>query len=244
MHLIGLGTIVNVLAVLVGGSVGLVLGDRLGERTRATVTDVLGLMTAVIGALSLRPLLQPALNQAVPAGTALLVVLLALLLGSVVGSWLRIEERIAELGDWARRHLGKRGGERFTEAFVTSTLLFCVGPMAILGSLQDGLGQGASQLYAKSMLDGFASIAFASALGAGVLAAAFSVGIYQGTLTVLGSLLGSVLPTAQVDALGVAGGVILLGLSLRLLGIRSVRVADMLPALLFAPLMVWLAGLL
>lgn len=244
MQLIGLGTIVNVVAIVIGSLVGLAVGDRLGERTRGTVTDALGLMTGVIGALSLRPIMRPTLDAAVGNGVGLMVVLLALMVGAMVGSALRIEDRMADLGDWAKSRLGRFAGERFTEGFVSSTLLFCVGPMAILGSLQDGLGQGGGQLFAKSILDGFAAIAFASALGIGVMTAAVSVGVYQGLLTLAGFLLGSVLPAAELDALTITGGVVLLGLSVRLLGLKQVRVADLLPSLVIAPALVWLAGLL
>jgi uncharacterized membrane protein YqgA involved in biofilm formation len=126
---------------------------------------------------------------------------------------------------------------------VTATLVFCVGPLAILGSLNDGLGRGSEQLLVKSVMDGFASVAFASALGLGVVFSIIPLALYQGGLTLLGLALGDFLSTAQVDALGATGGVILLGLGVTLAGIKKIRVGDLIPALLFAPLLVWLVGL-
>lgn len=243
---VGVGTAVNVVAILVGSALGLVLGNRLGERTRSTLTDVLGLVVLVIGALSIVPVTHPELNQAVGHSAGFTVILIALLLGGLIGSELRLEDRLAWLGDWLRRRFPPTmsGNHHFVDGFVTATLVFCVGPLAILGSLSDGLGRGADQLFVKSILDGFASIAFASALGAGVAVSALAVALYQGLLTLLGYALGSVLPTAEIDALTVTGGIVLLGLGLRLLDIKQVKVADLLPALILAPAFVALARLL
>ncbi|MEL4504565.1 DUF554 domain-containing protein [Luteococcus sp. H138] len=240
---IGVGTVVNIVTILLGSAAGLALGGRLSARTAATVTDGLGLVVLVIAALSLRPLLQPTLNQAVGDGAALIVILLALITGSLIGSWLRLEERMDDLGRWVRSKLGADDSHRFVDGFVTATLVFCVGPLSILGSLSDGLGRGAEQLLAKAVLDGFAAVAFASSLGVGVMLSAVTVGLYQGTLTLLGFLLGDVLPPAQIDALTVAGGLVLMALSIRLMGLKPMRVADMLPALVCAPLFVWLIQL-
>lgn len=243
---VGVGTAVNVVAILVGSALGLVLGNRLGERTRSTLTDVLGLVVLVIGALSIVPVTHPELNQAVGHSAGFTVILIALLLGGLIGSELRLEDRLAWLGDWLRRRFPPTmsGNHHFVDGFVTATLVFCVGPLAILGSLSDGLGRGADQLFVKSILDGFASIAFASALGAGVAVSALAVALYQGLLTLLGYALGSVLPTAEIDALTVTGGIVLLGLGLRLLDVKQVKVADLLPALILAPAFVALARLL
>ncbi len=244
MHFIGLGTTVNVVAIVVGSLLGLGVGSRLTARTSSTVTDVLGLVTVVIGALSIMPLTQPTLSDAVPGGAALIVILLALLAGALTGSALRIEDRMNDLGEWVHRKLGGAEDSHFVDGFVTASLLFCVGPLAILGSLNDGLGRGADQLLIKSVLDGFASIAFASTLGLGVMVAAVPLAIYQGSLTVAGHFLGNIMPAAQIDALTVAGGIILMGLGIRLIGLKDIRVADLLPALVFAPVFVWIAGLL
>ncbi|MGO4955877.1 DUF554 domain-containing protein [Luteococcus sp. Sow4_B9] len=246
MNFIGLGTVANVATIVLGSLLGLAVGSRLPSRTASAVTESLGLVTLVIAALSLRPLLQPTLNDAV-GGAALIIIMLAVISGTMTGSLLRLEDRMEDLGRWVRRKLARGSGDQsstFVEGFVTSSLVFCVGPMAVLGSLQDGLGMGADQLLAKSLLDGFAAIAFASSLGIGVLASAIPVGLYQGALTLLGFLLGDVMPPVQVDALTVAGGIVLMALSFRLIGLKHLRVADMLPALLFAPVFVWCFQLL
>ena len=237
---IGLGTAVNVATVVVGSLIGLAVGNRLPERTRTTVTDVLGLTTLVIGGMNVAAMSSTAVTSSIGVGVALMVVLGSLLAGSIIGSTLRLEDRFEILAGWLRDRLGgtKEGGsrQRFVNGFVTATLVFCIGPLTILGSLQDGLGKCADQLIVKAILDGFASVAFASSLGIGVMASAIAVAVVQGSLTVLGFAAGDVLPALHIDVLTVTGGIILMGLSLRLLNLKQVRVADMLPALLIAPL--------
>jgi uncharacterized membrane protein YqgA involved in biofilm formation len=132
--------------------------------------------------------------------------------------------------------------ERFIEGFVTASLVFCVGPLTILGSLSDGLGRGADQLMMKAALDGFASIAFAAALGAGVMASVVAIVVVQGSLTLVGVLVGSALPEAQLASITATGGLLLLGVGLRLLQIKSVPVGNLLPALLVAPALVWIVA--
>lgn len=242
---IGLGTVVNVVTVVVGSLAGLLLGHRIPERTRETVTSVLGLVTLLIGGLSAASVASGALADAVGSGAPLLIVLGSLLVGALVGSGLRIEDRLEAGGEWVRRRFaGEDDSSDFVDGFVTATLLFCVGPLAILGSLSDGLGRGADQLLVKSTLDGFASMAFASTLGIGVMFAAIPVGIYQGSLTVVGALLGTFLPAAHIDALTATGGVILLGLGIRLLKLKPLPVGDLLPALVVAPVVVQLVTML
>lgn len=235
----GLGTVINVLAILVGAGLGVFVGHRLPERTRVTITDALGLVTLVLGGVNLLALGDPVYRDAVGDGGSLLIVLGALLIGGIVGSLLRIEARLEAFGGWLQRRF-TRGGEsraRFIEGFVTASLIFCIGPLAILGSLSDGLGQGIDQLALKSVLDGFASLAFAASLGWGVMASALSVAVFQGLITVIGFFAGSVLPAALIASITATGGVLLLGVGLRLLNLRSVPVGDMLPALLVAPIL-------
>ena len=241
----GFGTLVNVATVLLGAGLGLLLGHRLPERTRATVTDALGLVTLLIGALSAAKVTSPDLAAAVGRSAPVLIVLGALLLGGIAGSLLDIERRLADLGDWLRRRL-TRGADhdRFIEGFVTASLVFCVGPLTILGSLSDGLGLGAEQLILKATLDFFASIAFAASLGAGVMASALAVLVIQGGLTLIGFLIGDFLPTAHLDAITACGGLLLLGVGLRLLAIKMVPVGNLLPALVVAPLLVQLVAVL
>ena len=245
VQFIGVGTVVNVVAVLIGSGIGMLLGDRFNERTRSTVTDVLGLLTLVIAGTSIVPLAAEPLRSAV-GSAGLVVIMVSMLIGTLIGSALKLEDRVTQLGAWLRRSLvrGDRGADeenaqlRFIDGFVTASLVFCIGPMAILGSLNDGLGRGAEQLYLKSVLDLFAAMAFAASFGAGVAASILVVAVLQGGLTLVGWALGDVLPTAQIDALTVAGGVILGGLALRLLSIKQIRIADMLPGIVIAPIAV------
>ena len=238
--MIGLGTIINVVAILVGASLGVMLGHRMPERTRVTVTDALGLVTLVIGALNIMALFDGDFTDAVGDAAPLLIVLGALLIGGVTGSLLRIEDRLEAGGRYIQRKFSRanagEGRSRFVEGFVDTSLIFCIGPLAVLGSLSDGLGQGIEQLALKSTLDGFASLAFAASLGWGVAAAAISVGIVQGVLTVLAALVGPFLSAALVASITATGGVMLLGVGLRILNIRQVPVGDMLPALIVAPI--------
>ncbi len=237
----GTGTLVNVAAIVVGAGIGVALGDRLPRRTREVVTDGLGLVVLLVAALSAAAVLDPAFHDAVGTGGPVLVVLGSVLLGGVTGSLLRLESRMESLGGWLRRRLVRgpdaEHGHRFVEGFVTASLVFCVGPLAILGSLSDGLGAGIEQLVLKATLDGFASIAFAAALGWGVAASALAVLVYQGVWTLLGVVLGDVLPQAGVAAITATGGLLLVGVALRLLRVRDVPVADLLPALVVAPLL-------
>jgi uncharacterized membrane protein YqgA involved in biofilm formation len=241
----GLGTVINVVAILIGSGFGVFVGHRIPERTRVTITDALGLVTLVIGGLNLFALGDPDYRAAVSAGGTLLIVLGALLIGGIIGSLLRIEARLEGFGGWLQTKFGRGAGEsraRFIEGFVSASLIFCIGPLAILGSLSDGLGQGIDQLALKSTLDGFASLAFAASLGWGVAASAISVGVFQGLITVLGFFAGSVLPAALIASITATGGVLLLGVGLRLLNIRSVPVGDMLPALVVAPILTAIVG--
>ena len=242
----GFGTLVNVATVLIGSSLGVLIGHRLPERTREVVTDGLGLVTLLIAALSAVAVTDSALSAAVGDSAPVLIVLAAVVVGGVTGSLLRIEQRLESLGDLLRRRLtrgddqGSAERHRFVEGFVASSLVFCVGPLTILGSLQDGLGQGSDTLVLKAALDGFAAIAFAASLGWGVAASALVVLVVQGTLTVLGAVLGTILPEAHLLAVTATGGLLLAGVALRLLRVRAVPVGDMLPALLVAPLLVQL----
>lgn len=245
---VGLGTIVNMAAVLVGAVVGLLIGQRLSASTRTTITQVLALCTVVMAGTSLMPLLRDPLRSAVPGGAVFVLVVVALVIGTGLGAGLRLEDRTEQFAAWLRRRFvrGEEGGTearaRFINAFVTTTLLYCIGPMAILGPIQEALGQGSQLLLVKAVLDGIASVAFASSLGVGVAATAVMIGLYQGAWTVLGLLAGAWLTPAQVDVVSVTGGVILLGLAVRLLGAVEVRVGDMVPALVVAPVLLGLVG--
>ena len=241
----GLGTLVNIVTVLVGTVIGVSLGHRLAQRTRDVVTDGLGLVTLLIAALSAASITDDAWSAAVGDSAPMLIVLGSLILGGIAGSLLRIEDRLGGFGSWLRERLHARSGgreesadrQRFIEGFVSSSLVFCVGPLTVLGAINDGLGNGPDQLFLKAALDGFAAIAFAASLGWGVAASAISLLVVQGSLTLLGAGLGDVLPDAHLAALTTTGGLMLVGVALRLLRLKQLPVGDLLPALLVAPLL-------
>jgi uncharacterized protein len=241
----GIGTLVNVVAVLVGTVIGVLVGHRLHQRTRDVVTDGLGLVTLLIAGSAAVAVQDTALTDAVGSSAPMLIVLGSLIIGGIAGSVLGIEDRLERFGAWLQRRLQQRSSgtgdgaerQRFIEGFVTASLVFCVGPLTVLGSINDGLGNGAEQLYLKAALDGFASIAFAASLGWGVGASVLALIAVQGSLTVLGAVLGDVLPAAHVAALTATGGLMLVGVALRLLRIKQVPVGDMLPGLVVAPLL-------
>lgn len=263
---IGFGTVANVVAVILGAGLGLLVGHRLPERTRATVTDAIGLVTILIGLLSAWEVTSPALAEEVGSSAPMLIVLGSLLIGGIAGSLIDIETRLHRLGDGVRRLLqrdrartvAKRGqGQatghdpehhpgraRFIEGFVSSSMLFCIGPLAVLGSLSDGLGAGADQLILKSVLDFFVAVAFAASLGVGVMASALAIAVVQGSLTLVGYLVGDLSSPAQLAALTATGGLLLFGLGLRLLNLRQLPVANLLPALVVAPLLTLVAAAL
>ena len=237
----GTGTALNAATILLGSAAGVLVGERLPDRTREVVTDGLGFVTLLVAGLNARAVLDADLAAAVGTSAPVLIVLGSLLVGGIVGSLLGLETRLEALGGSLQRRLTRRGGagqSRFVEGFVAASLVFCVGPLAILGALEDGLGQGFEQLALKATLDGFASVAFAASLGWGVAASILPVVAIQGTFTVLGVLVGDILPAAHVAALTAVGGLLLVGVAIRLLRLRQLPVADLLPALRVAPLLV------
>ncbi len=254
----GLGTVINVAAIVAGSLLGMAVGHRLPDRTRSVVTDCLGLTTLLMAGLSAFTVTDSSLTVAVSSGAPILIVLGSLLIGGITGSLLRIEGRLEELAGLIQNRLARRpklvgaqeagqgraAKERFIEGWLSASLLFCVGPLTILGSLSDGMGRGVDQLTLKAVLDGFAAMAFASSFGIGVLLSALSVAVVQGLLTLLGVLLGSMLPEAHIAALTATGGMLLVGISLRLLRVRDIPVGDLLPALIVAPVLTQLVVLL
>jgi uncharacterized membrane protein YqgA involved in biofilm formation len=205
------------------------------------VTDGLGLVVLVLGGLNVISLLDSEFVSAVGTGIPLLIVIGAILIGGIIGSALKIEQRLENFGALLQKRFSGKGSkdskEKFITGFVNASLVFTIGPLAILGALSDGLGQGIEQLATKSILDGFASLAFAASLGWGVALSAIPVGIWQGLLTVLAFSLGSVMTPPVIAALTATGGVLLLGVGLRLLQLRQVAVGNMLPALVVAPVL-------
>ncbi|HEY8692090.1 MAG TPA: DUF554 domain-containing protein [Chloroflexota bacterium] len=220
------GTWINVATVLCGGLLGLLLGSRFPDKVRQTVMAGLGLVTLVIG-------LQMALQT-----KNILIVLGSLLAGGIAGELLDLDGRITRLAGRAEKRFSSDGSGTFARAWVTTSLLFCVGPLTFTGAIQDGLTGDYHLLATKAMLDGFAALAFGSALGLGVLASAGTVLVYQGGLSLAAGAMKAALTTAMIDEMSATGGMLVLGLGLGLLELKAIRVANFLPALIFAPLVV------
>lgn len=226
------GTILNVITVIIGGALGAAMGARLPERMRDTVMHGLGLMTLVIG-------VQMAIGT-----RNILIVLASILFGGVLGELLGIQARLDALGRILEARFA-RGGQAgtFTRGFVTASLVFCVGPMTILGSIQDGLIGDFNLLAIKSTLDGFAALAFASTLGIGVAFSALTVFVVQGGISIAAMIFGGALgaitrATPWVIEMTATGGVLIMGIGLILLDLKQVRVGNLLPAIFIAPLIV------
>lgn len=228
-----IGTLINTAAILVGGVLGMLLGSRLPERVRHTVIAGLGLFTLAYGVRLFM-------------GTAnALAVLGSLLIGILIGEALQIDRALHRLGSWLEEKFNRFNGgaqdNRFVKGFVTASLVFCVGPMAILGSIQDGLTGDYQTLLVKSILDGFGALAFAASLGIGVLFSAGMVLLYQGAITLLAVQAQSFVSDAMMVELSATGGVLLLAIAISsLLEIKPLRTGNFLPALVIAPLMVML----
>ena len=232
----GFGTTLNIAAIIIGSVLGILIGKKLSEKFRRLITDVLGCVTAISAADALSSYWDASLTQALPQGGAILVVVFSLLIGAAIGSWLKIEESLEVFGEKLKSKFDKKEESNFVEGFVSASLVFAIGPLAILGSISDGMGTGIDQLVLKSTLDGFTSIAFAASLGWGVALSSLPVGIYQFIWTGIGISLGAILADYQIAAMTAVGGVLLIGVSLRLLRIQDVAVANLLPAIALAPL--------
>lgn len=225
------GTVLNMITVFIGGSLGMLVGARLPDRMRQTVVAGLGLFTATIGV------------QMFLKTENAIIVLGSLLVGGLLGEWWKIEDGLRGLGAYLERrftsHPENRDGSRFIRGFLAASLLFCVGPMTILGSIQDGLSGDYNLLAIKSVLDGFAALAFASTLGVGVLFSIPVILVYQGGLSLLAAQAQAVTTPAMMNEMTAAGGILLIGLAFSsLLEIKSIRVGNFLPALLAAPIIV------
>lgn len=231
-----IGTFLNVAAILIGGGIGIFFGARLPEALKNTVVSALGLFVFASG-----------IQMFLKTQNAMLV-LTALVLGAILGEWWRIEDRMEALGQWLERKFTRGSGEkssRFVRGFLSASLLYCTGPMAILGAITDGLRGDYLTLSIKSVLDGFITIAFSSTLGVGVLFSVIPVLVYQGSISLLAQQLTTILSDPMINEMTATGGVILSGLSLSsLLEIKKIRVGNFLPALIIAPLLVYIFSLL
>lgn len=230
------GTLINVAAIIVGGLLGIFFGRRLSNNIKNTVIAGMGLFTTAIG-------FQMFLKTEKP-----LVVLGALIIGALLGEWWKIEERMQSLGIWLEKRVtGSSGGEssHFVRGFLSASMLFCTGPMAVLGSISDGLRGDFLTLSIKSVLDGFISIAFASTLGMGVAFSALPVFVYQGGISLLAAQLNAIISVSMMNELTATGGILLMGVGISsILEIKKIRVGNFLPALLIAPFLVYILNLL
>lgn len=212
------GTLVNAAAVITGAAVGLLLKRGMPERYQQTIMQGLGLAVGIIG-------LQMAFKT-----QNILIVILSVVVGAVLGEALNIDAWLNKLGNWLTAKLGNQYGN-VGEGFVTASLVYCIGAMAVVGSIQDGLTGDASTLYAKSMLDGISAIVFASTLGIGVALSSISVLIYQGSITALAGAFSTLLTGSIITELTAVGGVLIIGISLLMLEVKKIKVANLLPAI-------------
>jgi len=230
-----IGTLLNIAAILTGSILGLIFGARIPAKLKETIIAGMGIFLAAMG-------LQMFLDT-----ENSLIVLGALLIGTLLGEWWRIEDGLHRMGEFLERKFSSEeddGSNKFVRGFMTASLLFCVGPVAILGSIQDGLTGNYNLLAVKSVLDGFASIAFASTLGIGVMFSTIIILVYQGGISLLAGQLDALVTPSMMNELTASGGVLLVGLAIsNLLEIKKIRVANMLPALAIAPLIVWILSL-
>ena len=225
----GLGTLINTLTVLAGGGLGLLIGDKIPDRVRVIIVQIIGLVTLAIG---LRDVMNTD-NMVFP--------LVGMVVGAILGEFLKIEDRLAILGDLLRRKFAKNAGEsKFVNGFVTATLLFCIGPLTILGAIEDASGKTPQLYIIKGTLDGFMMIIFSALYGVGALFSAVSVFVVQGTLTVFGASLDSLLDDRMRLELFAAGGLAVMAIGINLLEIKKIRLGSLLPGLILTPILVWI----
>ena len=225
----GLGTLINTATVLAGGGLGLIIGNRIPDRVRTIIVQVIGLVTIAIG---LRDVIKTD-NMVFP--------LVGMVLGAIIGEMLRIEDRLESLGEVLRRKFSKPDNEsKFVTGFVTATLLFCIGPLTILGAIEDASGKTPQLYIIKGTLDGFMMIIFSALYGIGALFSAASVFVVQGSLTLFGTSLDTLLNDRMRLELFSAGGLAVLAIGLNLLEIKKIRLGSMLPGLVITPLLVWI----
>lgn len=232
-----IGTLINFGSIILGGILGTLIGNKLSLKVRDTVMAGLGLFTIGYGVMSF----SKSENVLIPLG--------GLIIGALLGEWWKIEDGLRKLGEFAHdktsQWFSSLPSAHFIDGFVTASLLFCIGPMAILGSIQDGLTGDFSMLAIKSLMDGFAALAFASSLGIGVVFSAFMVLIYQGLISLLASIISAAFSEAMILEMTAVGGIILIGLAFNsLLVIKKIRIGNYLPALAITPLIVWIISLI
>lgn len=223
-----LGTIVNTAAVIVGGTIGIMFKKGMPERIKTIYFQAVGLFTLGIG-------VSMVWNM-----DHILIVVTSLAIGSILGEWWNIERGVDQLSEWTKKKL-RIGGEKFSEGLTTAFLLFCVGAMTIVGSIEEGTTGSADLLFTKSIMDGFSSILLASAFGVGVIFSAIPLFIFQGSITIGARFFGEFLSPEIIKALTSVGGILLLGLGINVLEIKKLKIMNMIPALAVVVLLMWFA---
>ena len=213
------GNLVNAIDIIIGGAAGTLFNRSLPERFHTIVFQCMGLFVGVLG-VSLALKMEK-----------IVLCILSLLIGGLLGELLQLDAQMVKLGNWVKQRL-KLKSKRFTEGFVASSLLYCVGAMAILGAIEEGTGNYPSILLTKSVMDGFSAIALSSAMGIGVAFSAFPVFIYQGAITLLAFLFGNLLDEGIIREISAIGGIMLVGLGINLLDIKQLKVVNLLPSLI------------
>lgn len=242
------GTIVNAATVIIGSVVGLSVGAKLPDRYQRIVLNALGLVTIALGidagVLKFAETVErfaPLVERGETYGARVAMVMIgSLLIGAIIGTALRLHERIEAVGAWIHRRFSGEGSSSFAEGYLTASVIFCVGPLTLLGCLENGAHADPSLLYIKALLDGFCSLALASSLGAGVLASVLTVVVYQGGLSLLAHGVAEPLDELSLSLMTVVGGIVLLATGLMILDIKKIPVANLLPGLFLPPLIVWL----
>ncbi len=227
----GIGTIVNVLAVLVGGGMGLAIQGGIPDKLKTSLTKACGLSTMMIGISgALQEMLTVEQGRVTASGTLLIV--LSLVIGVLIGELLNIEDKLEQVGEVLKKKCKQKGDSRFAEGLVTVTLIFCVGAMAIVGSLQDGISGDPSILYVKSLLDGVMAMVFASSMGIGVLFSVFPLALYQGLITAFAVVIEPYLTDIMISQVSMVGSVLIVGIGINLVFGKTVKIGNFLPALL------------
>jgi len=235
---IGLGSLINAATIVIGASIGIAFGTKLRDHTRELIMSSLGLITAVAAADMVKVIWSDQYQRALPKGWPIIAILISLIIGGLIGSFLKIESKLEKFGSNLKEIFKGKSESTFIEGFVMSSLIFVVGPMAILGGISDGMRTGIQTLVLKSILDGIASMAFAATFGWGVAASAIPTAIYQLIWTALGWSLGNILNIYQIAAITATGGLLIFCIALRLLRIKTIAIGDLLPALFVAPIVV------
>jgi uncharacterized protein len=219
-----IGTLVNTAAIIIGSLLGCLLRKGLSEKLRDTISHGLGLCILVMG-----------IQGALKTGHQL-VIILAVVIGACLGTWIDIEKQLDRLGKSLQTRFAKNDDGNFVRGFVSATLLYCVGAMAIIGAMNSGLRGDHSMLYAKSILDGISSVIFASTMGIGVILSSVTVFLYQGSIALLAQFVSPILTETVVNEMSAAGSILIIGIGLNLLRKEHIAVGNMLPAI-FLPIL-------